>query len=143
MGRRIALILVVGMALTFTASADAYIYWANRDNASIGRARTNGKGIDESYIATGASLWGVAVDEDHIYWSDRKKGRIGRVNRDGTGFDKNFVTGLDPPRSIAVGGGHIYWADKDGIGRADIDGGNVTHGFIATGTGNVEVDAHN
>jgi hypothetical protein len=143
MGRRIALTLVAGLTLTCTASADAYIYWANRDNASVGRARTNGKGVDESYIGTGASIWGVAVDANHIYWSDRTKGRIGRVKRNGKGFDNKFVTGLDTPHGIDVDNDHIYWSDADGIGRADIDGSNVTRGFIANGGGNVEVDAHN
>ena len=126
------------------ATADAYIYWANRDNASIGRAKSNGGSVDQSYIATGASIYGVAVDEDHLYWTDRKKGRIGRVDRNGKHLDKKFITGLGTPRGLAVDSDYIYWADSktSSVGRAALDGSDVNPTFIdpPKGVGDVAVD---
>ncbi len=145
MRRHAAIAVVAGLVLVCAGTADAYVYWANRDSASIGRARSNGKGIDQTYIKTRSAVYGVAVDEDYVYWSDRKKGRIGRARRDGSGIDRNFVVGLGSPHSIAVDSDHIYWTDSqtNTIGRADLDGGNVDPDFIADSASGVAVDAHN
>jgi streptogramin lyase len=144
MRRTAAIALVAGITVICTAGADAYVYWANRDNASIGRAKSNGKGIDQSYLGTGASIYGVAVDDDHLYWTDRKKGRIGRADRDGSDFESAFISGLGTPRSLAVDSDYIYWVNSDtsSIGRAALDGSGVNPTFIdpPKGTGDVAVD---
>jgi virginiamycin B lyase len=143
--RRIAAIaLAAGLMLTCAAGADAFVYWANRDNASIGRAKSNGKGVDQDYIDTRSSVYGVAVDSDHVYWSDRKKGRIGRADRDGTEIDRDFITGLSSPHGIAVNSDYVYWVDTGAnrIGRAALDGSGVNPDFIVPlkGAGDVAVD---
>ena len=144
MRRHVAIALVAALALTCAAGADAFVYWANRDNASIGRARTNGKGVDQEFIYTRSSVYGVAVDGEHVYWSDRKKGRIGRANRDGSDVDRNFVTGLSTPHGIAVDDDYVYWVDTaaDRIGRAALSTGIVEPDFIVPpkGAGDVAVD---
>ena len=60
--------------MLFGTSADAFVFWANRDSGTIGRAKTNGKGVDQTYIKARTSVYGVAVDDDHVYWTDRKGG---------------------------------------------------------------------
>ncbi|MDX6581039.1 MAG: hypothetical protein QOI10_223 [Solirubrobacterales bacterium] len=145
--RRIAAIaLAAGLMLTCAAGADGFVYWANRDNASIGRAKSNGKGVDQSYVYTRSSVYGVAVDSGHVYWSDRTKGRIGRTNRDGTEIDRNFVTGISAPHGIAVDSNYVYWIDSaaNQIGRAALDGSSVNPAFIVppNGAGDVAVDDH-
>jgi len=48
-----------GMAL----DNSSHLYWANSESADIGRASTDGTGVDQSFIETGATqVCGVAVD---------------------------------------------------------------------------------
>ena len=146
--RRWLIATVLGAALTMllATSADAFVYWANRDSETIGRAKTNGKGVDQSYIKARTSVYGVAVDDDHVYWTDRRGGGIGRASRDGSTIKRKFVTGLSSPHGIAVDDHYMYWANSgtDSIGRAALDGSGVDPSFIPDAKGAVEVavDGH-
>ena len=112
--RRVAAIALAGaLTMACVGSADAFVFWANRDAGTIGRAKSNGHGVDQSYINARASVYGVAVDEDHIYWTDRRGGAIGRASRSGGNVKRKLVTGLSSPHGMAVDSpSYIYWADS-------------------------------
>ena len=113
-----AIVLVAALTMLFATSADAFVFWANRDLESIGRAKTNGKGVDQSYIKVRTSVYGVAVDDDHVYWTDRKGGGIGRASRDGSAVKRKLVTGLSSPHGIAVDDAlHVLGQLGDGLDR--------------------------
>ena len=54
-------ILVLGM-LALAARADAFVYWANFGNGTIGRANLNGSHVNQSFITGASAPIGVAVD---------------------------------------------------------------------------------
>jgi virginiamycin B lyase len=144
------------VALALAPRADAFVYWANPFDGTIGRANLDGTGVDKRFIATGASSspCGMAVDGAHVYWSDSGI-RIGRANLDGTGVDHSFITG-ENSCGVAVDGSHVYWrsrfsdtpltpgtAGTGAMGRANLDGTGVDESFI-TGLdfpGDLAVDA--
>jgi len=142
----IATVLAGVLTMAGAGAADAFVFWANRDGATIGRAKSNGQGIDQSYVKARASVYGVAVDDDHIYWTDRKGGAIGRASRSGGNVKRKLVTGLSSPHGMAVDSNYIYWANSgtDSIGRAALDGSGADPNFItgAKGVSDVAVDAH-
>ena len=141
-----AITLAAALVMLSAASADAFVFWANRDSGSIGRAKTNGKGVDQTYIKARTSVYGVAVDDQRVYWTDRKGGAIGRANRNGSAIKRKLVTGLSSPHGIAVDDHFMYWANSgtDSIGRAALDGSGVNPSFIPNTKGAVEVtvDGH-
>lgn len=119
------LVMLVGVVAVTTdstnapAAAPVYLYWAN-GKTTIGRARLDGTGIEQSFISgTGRGPCGIALDREHIYWGERiggkvgspdKGGAIGRANRDGSGVNAEFIP---TPRhhgcGVAIAGSHIYW----------------------------------
>ena len=129
--------LLVG-ALCAAQGADAFIYWANT-GTTIGRARSNGTGIDQSFLASGQAC-GVALDKTHIYWTGHAngvpgKGTIGRARLDGSHRQPNFITGASNPCGLAVDRGHIYWSNTVSagwIGRARLNGSHVQRKFVRT-----------
>lgn len=145
--RRVMTIALAGaLTITCAGSADAYVFWTNRDSGTIGRAKSNGQGVDQSYIKARGTLYGVAVNDDYVYWSDRKAGTIGRASRNGNAIKRKLVTGLNSPHGIAVDSDYIYWADSgtDSIGRANLDGTGANPSFIAgtNGASDIAVDGH-
>jgi virginiamycin B lyase len=92
-----------------------YIYWTNvgaggLGNAPIGRARLDGRDVDQNFITAGGPAR-VAVEGKHIYWTnDGESGAlgggqsIGRANLDGTDVDQSFITGASGPVGVAVEG---------------------------------------
>jgi virginiamycin B lyase len=123
--------LAVLVLLFVAARAQAYVYWANAGNGTIGRATLDHSVVNHSFI-TGATGFpgGVAVEGTHIYWTGND--RIGRANLDGGGAKTDFITVAGKAWGIAVGGAHIYWANAgaDTIGRANLDGTGVNQSFI-------------
>ena len=119
------------------ASAN-FVYWtvASPGN-SIGRAKINGAGMNNSFIGV-TDPHGVATDASFIYWTqgDATTGSIGRANLNGTGANPNFIphsAGVNNPQGIAVTPTAIYWSNIDGtIGRANIDGGSPASNVITT-----------
>lgn len=122
--------------------AAAYVYWANRDANSIGRANLDGKGVNQRFITRAISPRGVALDRSHIYWVSAPfggGGTIGRANLTPSQIKPHFVGGDIAPNGIAVGAGHIYFTDfSDLIGRVNLDGSGLEPSFITESVFNPE-----
>jgi virginiamycin B lyase len=136
--RRVFLLLaaLTVLALLFSASAGAYVYWANyTSGATIGRANLNGTGANQSFISGASQPEGVAVDAGHIYWANAATNTIGRATLDGGEVNQSFITGANRPDGVAVDAAHIYWTNFNGgtIGRANLNGTGANQSFI-TGT---------
>lgn len=121
-------------------SNSEYVYWANglySAPGSIGRARRDGTGVDNDFIARsnfpGTGIGDVAVDNTYIYFSQPNDGKIGRAKLDGTDINLNFVTGMSYFYGLSVDANYVYWADQGGgsIGRANIDGTSPNRNFIS------------
>jgi hypothetical protein len=121
-------ILVLGV---FAPSAHAFVYWADTDEGTIGRATADGKAVEQQFIGGIDRPCGVAVDSTHVYWAS-EGGSIGRANRDGSGIQPNFITGASAPCGVAVDASHIYWASTGSgkIGRASLDGSGVNQDWV-------------
>lgn len=126
---------VLGLGVGVPA-AGAYIYWADPQNDTIGRAENDGSHPNDSFIHTGELPISVAVDSSHIYWASGFEHLIGRANIDGSAVEKTFICGLADPSDVKVNAQHIYWSDfVGGIGRANLDGSNPNPKFITGATG--------
>jgi len=82
-------------------SARLNIYWTNKFTGTIGRARLDGTGIDESFITGAENLIAVKVHGDHIYWSNvgpggLGDGPIGRARLDGTKVEQDWIIAGGP-----------------------------------------------
>jgi hypothetical protein len=136
------------LAPTDVAAGGGYVYWADLNHQSIGRATTDGGGVDHAFIDS-AYPGDIAVAGDHIYWRTcdtvcyLDAEWIARANLDGSGIDRNFLLAdPNPSTSLAGGGlavsaGHIYWAidfpissDDPVIARANLDGSGADESFI-------------
>ena len=80
----------------------AHVYWANYGTDTIGRAKLNGTGAEQSFITGASHPWGVAVDGVHVYWANLLTNTIGRAGLDGTGAEQTFITGAGEPVGSAV-----------------------------------------
>jgi hypothetical protein len=136
---------------------DEYLYWANPGGGTIGRAKLNGKEIDQAFIATGpGSPQYVTVRNGYLYWTNageeetdksvlRKKGTIGCAKLGPSGAEDvkpDFITGASFPQGIAVSASHIYWTNANtvrefgsgagsrAISRAELDGTGIEREFI-------------
>jgi hypothetical protein len=117
------------LALATASGAQAFLYWADTDNYSIGRSAMNGSHANHQYVsllATGSLPCGVAVWGRYIYWADEQGGAIGRAVIDGKRKpDPAFITGASLPCGVAIYRDHLYWANKEvngSIGRASLIG---------------------
>jgi hypothetical protein len=129
--RRIALALVTlaVTALAPAASADAFVYWANMNEGTIGRANLDGnpQSVDQSFITGASAPYGVADDGAHLYWTNTTAGTIGRANIAATGVvgtpNNSFIGGAIVPGGVAADAAHVYWTNIGGnsIGRANLD----------------------
>jgi hypothetical protein len=125
------------LALSPVASAN-FVYWANDNQTTIGRAKINGTGANNNFITGVAGVHGVAIDSKFIYWTTLSGGvsTIGRANLDGSGANNQFITtNVTAPTSIAVTSTAIYWTNEVGmggtsIGRANLDGSGPNPNFI-------------
>ncbi len=124
-------------------ATQAYVYWTNYNNGSIGRATIKGTERDQTFIpsTTGGAIGnaGLTVNKDYIYWSGANGGtatNVGRANLDGTGADPTFITGGANPCGVAVNGSYIYWYGDEStyIGRANLDGSDINQNFIDAGS---------
>lgn len=127
-GRRAGIAGVL-LALLAASGAQAFLYWADTDNYSIGRSSLNGSHAHDRYlslIAMGSLPCGVAVSARYIYWADEERGAIGRAPISSKGKpNATFITGASLPCGVAVYGDHLYWANKEvngSIGRANLIG---------------------
>jgi hypothetical protein len=117
------------LALSPTASAN-FVYWANSQGTSIGRAKINGTGTNNNFIPA-TNPFGVAVDSKFVYWEQPNS--IGRANLDGSSPNSTFVTtGSTTPLGLAVTSSAIFWVSDDThIGRVNLDGTNPQPSFIS------------
>jgi virginiamycin B lyase len=157
-GAAVALASLVFATLALAARADAFVYWTNSVDNTMGRANVDGTGVDQGFFGA-SNAQGVAVDGAHIYWTIFE-GPIGRANLDGTDVNPNFAGGtsanpVSNPQGLAVDSGHLYWGNNTAgvpccqvstIGRANLDGTGVDPNFIvvmdATADGVAVDDAH-
>lgn len=145
--RRLVPVLIVFAALLATASdASAnFVYWANADGTSIGRAKINGGSVNPAFIPGLSGVHGVAADSKYIYWTQGNgaTSTIGRANLDGTAPNPsfipnspalNFTTGY-PEAGVAVTASGVYWVNTatSRIGRADISGANPNGSIVNIG----------
>jgi virginiamycin B lyase len=117
-----------------------HVHWFNSADGTIGRANLSGDAINQSLIAAapdsgGVGGCGVAVDGTHLYWANGARGlSIGRANLAGTpaSVDHDFISLRNQACAVAVDDSHVYWAGAlfGGVGRADVDGGDVDEEFI-------------
>ena len=127
----LAAVLAIFGCLWLAAEASAGVYWGSMGGNTVGRANSDGSGVEPSLITGAAQPWGVAVDETHLYWANFAGHTIGRAKLDGTGVEQSFIENVEPT-ALAVAEGHIFWTD-DGprsIGRAKLDGSGVEREFI-------------
>lgn len=99
--RRVVLTILVAVVLAALALLIApphahgnFVYWANDNQTSIGRAKINGAGANNNFITGVDGVHGVAIDSKFIYWTRLDSGvsSIGRANLDGSGVNNQFIT---------------------------------------------------
>ena len=130
---------IVLLLLPPLASAN-FVYWTNIGGTTIGRAKINGTGVNNSFISGLDNPHGVAVDSKFIYWSQGSAttGSIGRANLDGSGANPNFIPHtleINQPFGVAVTPTAVFWAEANQyIGRANLDGSSPQPQFINLGS---------
>jgi low-density lipoprotein receptor class B len=144
--RQIGLTILVALLLATIAllllpphARGNFVYWTNPGQGTIGRAKINGTGANNAFIAGLGDPQAVAVDSKFIYWTQGAAGgeTIGRANLDGSGANSNFIpSGLLNTRGIAITPSGIYWSgdvsmSASAIGRANLNGSGPVPDFIA------------
>jgi hypothetical protein len=149
----------------------SHVYWTSYDPANpfivlnggalptrIGRANLNGTGVEESFISTVPTQYGVAVDAAYIWWSHEEPRGTGatpsaasiledgirRAALDGTGAEVVIPSGeFSSCGGLALGDTHVYWTQAGSIGRARLDGSRGTGELFDArpNCGGVDVDA--
>ncbi|XP_078665694.1 low-density lipoprotein receptor-related protein 6-like [Branchiostoma floridae x Branchiostoma belcheri] len=117
-------------ALDHDALTD-YVYWADKRNEKIHRARRDGSGRET--ILDISTVRGLALDHARgdIYWTDYDENTISVAKMDGSStrtlltspaVSRPYDLVLDPRNKL------MYWADggNDRIARAAMDGSNQT-----------------
>ena len=126
----VALLTAVILLLVLVKEANGnFVYWTNDGGTTIGRAKLNGTGVNNSFVAGLNDPNGIAVDSKFIYWSQGTgaDSSIGRANLDGTGANPNFIpnsAGVSSPAGVAVTTTGVYWSNGVTIGHANLDGSN-------------------
>ncbi|MFL5908181.1 MAG: hypothetical protein ACJ75Z_11390 [Solirubrobacterales bacterium] len=153
--RRIGLTIVAALLLASMAllllpphARGNFVYWANDTESTIGRAKINGTGVNNAFIAGLDNVHGVAVDSRFIYWTQGvgATSSIGRANLDGSGVNPSFIpssAGLNfqnlPAPGIAVTSIALFFGKTAPgfIGRANVDGSNPNPSLINVGADTV------
>jgi hypothetical protein len=136
----VALLTTVILLLVLVKEANGnFVYWSNQPpGTTLGRAKINGTGANNSFIGGINGARGVAVDAKFIYWAEGGGGTasIGRANLDGSGVNHQFITtSVTNPVGLAVTTSGIFWTNEVGmggtsIGHANLDGSNPDSDFI-------------
>lgn len=148
---RKTLSLVFGLAAlgagALAAPADAYVYWADELNDTVGRANLDGTGATPNLIVGLSNPCGVDVDATSIYWGQAATASIGRAELDGGAPSQSALPAptIACPGAVAVAGGFSYFstADPIGVGRVGLDASGADPNFVNTLSGScgVEVNA--
>ena len=118
-----------GLDVTSLSADGRYVYWGDRATNSIGRGKTNGRGVKRKLIRNAgfdrATYNGLANDGQYLYWAARidRAYTIARASIDGTGVNTAFMP--VEARSLAVGGGRLVWTDFAWVFSANGDGTGV------------------
>jgi hypothetical protein len=121
------------------AIAGEYLYFANRCENSIARAKLDGTGLEPDFITGASNPTGVAVVEfpqspgGYVFWANSVTGTIGRANINGSEPNQTFITGASDPSGVALNYPNVYWTNytANTIGRASAaNGGGVNQSFI-------------
>jgi hypothetical protein len=128
------------LVLAVAARADTYVYWTNQgftpSDAGIGRANTDGTGVNQHFIAdpTGGPCL-LAVNDTNLFWTNQTGDQtVARANLDGTGFIHSLFP-ANVPCGIAVNSSYIYYSNNTTIGRANLDGTAPDPNFIPSPDG--------
>jgi hypothetical protein len=133
-----ALLAILALLLLPPHAHGNFVYWTNSSpGSSLGRAKINGSGVNDNFIAGLSNPNGVAVDSKFVYWAETGANRIGRANLDGTSVNQNFITsGVTSPLGVAItSSAGIFWRNSTGmtftIGHANADGSSPVPNFIS------------
>ena len=146
-GAQYSFITVTPGDVTYNGARDvlvngSFVYWTNTASGEIGRANTDGTGVNQSFITGLNAPSGLATDGTSLYWSNVTSitdglSSIGKIAlpalpATATLAEKTFITGASRPIGLAVQGGFVYWANYGTrtIGKATTAGGSVNQGFI-------------
>jgi hypothetical protein len=115
-------------------AGSGHLYWAN--DYTIGRARLNGAGVSQKFIAVPngpSGVAGLAVNSRYIYWTNETGNEVGRASLNGTRVSQRFIRGASFPDAIAAGSRYLYWTNQSSgtIGRARLNGTDVNQRFVA------------
>ena len=89
---------------------EQYIYWTNEQNGSVGRAKVDGSGVNETFIesTTHGQVGGAGMTESrYVYGTSANGGTattILRAKLDGSGVNEKFITGARNPCGVTVSG---------------------------------------
>lgn len=128
---------VTGLQIPWGIATDRrYLYWADSEAATLGRADINGGRVDRSLIQAEADA--LAVRAHYIYWTEGsfpgQPATIWRADLEGSHVHKLASVGTGTfLGGLAVGARYIYWTnlDKGTIGRVNINGSHVDRSLIA------------
>jgi hypothetical protein len=135
-----ALLAVISLLILPPLASANFVYWTNNGGTTIGRAKINGTGVNNSFITGLDNPHGVAVDSKFIYWSQGSAttGSIGRANLDGSGVNPNFIPHtpeINQPFGVTVTPTAVFWGEVNQfIGRANLDGSSPQPQFINLGS---------
>src|SRR3954463_8249054 len=144
-GTRLSPVLALSLSIFLLVGhrADAFVYWADNQYSSIGRAANDGSDVEPRFLATNTfNPCGVAVDSAHIWWGNETGTTVGRARL--TAADSTlFIDGGAGPCGVAIDGTHVYWANGGPgfgfhgttIGRANLDGTGVNQSLVSAAKG--------
>jgi hypothetical protein len=120
-------ILAASFALLLSAaSAEAFVYWTDPSDYSIGRASVDGGGVDDSFVPLALGACGLATDSQYLYWGDSRLNQVDRVTLDGEPATAIFGGG-DGTCGVSQSNGLIAWAN---FGNSTIGLGEPSTGFV-------------
>ncbi|XP_078695025.1 prolow-density lipoprotein receptor-related protein 1-like [Branchiostoma floridae x Branchiostoma belcheri] len=122
------------LSLDYDPNTD-YVYWSDRLDRHIKRARRDGSGM-ETIVTTGLiSTYGLAIDHaaGNLYWTDSRAKTVSVARMDGS-FARPLLTSpaVGSPGGLVLDSrnGYMYWTDWGSsdprIDRAAMDGSNQT-----------------
>ena len=133
----LALAALAVATLALAARADAFVYWADLNSNSIGRASLDGKVVEPFFISLppGNAPAGVAVNGQYIYWANTATAAIGRADLDGSNVNQSLISNATAQFDffgVAADDTYLYWGNDNiaTIGRANLAGAGADPSFL-------------
>lgn len=81
----------------------AHVYWAASGTDSLGRANTDGSGLDLEFITGARNPCGVALDDRHVFWTNSQApgAAVGRASLNGANPNQSFAAASGLPCGVA------------------------------------------